>query len=257
LAKTLAEVLGVEFLRFDMSEYMERHAVSRLIGSPPGYIGFDKGGLLTEAIFKNPHAVLLFDEIEKAHPDIHNVLLQVMDRGTLTDSNGREADFRNVIFIMTTNLGAAELSQSGIGFQKSSSPQESIQATRALKRGFSPEFRNRLDAIIHFKNLEKSVILQIVDKFLKELSAKLSQKRVVMEVSQAAREFLAERGYDRVFGARPLGRLVQQEIAKPLADELLFGQLAGGGRVLVGLAKEKISFDYGLGDFDKAPVSEE
>ncbi len=230
LAKQLARVLGVDFLRFDMSEYMEKHTVSRLIGAPPGYVGFDQGGLLTDAIRKTPHAVLVLDEIEKAHPDIYNVLLQVMDHATLTDNNGRKADFRNVVLIMTTNAGARELQQGTIGF--GSQNNKSLDKT-AIERTFSPEFRNRLDGWITFQSLTSEVILKIVDKFIVELVAQLREKRVSLELTAAARAYLAERGYDRLYGARPMARLIQNEIKKPLADALLFGALQGGGKVVV------------------------
>jgi ATP-dependent Clp protease ATP-binding subunit ClpA len=237
-AKQLARVLGVEFIRFDMSEYMEKHTVSRLIGAPPGYVGFDQGGLLTDAIRKTPHAVLVLDEIEKAHPDIYNVLLQVMDHATLTDNNGRKADFRNVVLVMTTNAGARELQQGSIGF--------GVQSTRnldkgAIERTFSPEFRNRLDAWITFQSLTPEVILKVVDKFLGQLVEQLKEKRVTLTLSDAARQHLAEKGYDRLFGARPMARLIQNELKKPLADALLFGALQGGGSVLVDVQEGKLA----------------
>jgi ATP-dependent Clp protease ATP-binding subunit ClpA len=242
VARQLAYVMGVEFIRFDMSEYMERHTVSRLIGAPPGYVGFDQGGLLTDAINKTPHSVLLLDEIEKAHPDLFNILLQVMDHATLTDNNGRKADFRNVIIVMTTNAGAQELARAMIGFGASvttGSPKAVIE------RMFSPEFRNRLSATIEFAPLPPPVIEQVVDKFLGELQQRLNASKVTLEVSPVAKKWLAQHGYDTRFGARPLGRLIENEIARALADEVLFGKLAKGGRVKVDLAGDKLVFDYG------------
>jgi ATP-dependent Clp protease ATP-binding subunit ClpA len=232
IARQLAYTLGVELLRFDMSEYMERHAVSRLIGAPPGYVGFDQGGLLTEAINKSPYAVLLLDEIEKAHPDIFNVLLQVMDHGTLTDTNGRKADFRNVVLIMTTNAGAEALSRSTIGFTSS---REAGDELVDLKRMFTPEFRNRLDAIIPFAALSPDTIMQVVEKFLMQLEDQLHEKKVDAHFTTALKAHLAKKGYDPQMGARPMGRLIQDTIRRALADELLFGRLAQGGSVTVGL----------------------
>jgi ATP-dependent Clp protease ATP-binding subunit ClpA len=232
VARQLSYVMGVELLRFDMSEYMERHAVSRLIGAPPGYIGFDQGGLLTEAITKNPYSVLLLDEIEKAHPDIFNILLQVMDHGTLTDNNGRKADFRNVVIIMTTNAGAAELSKTSMGFTAS---KQSGDEMGEIKRMFTPEFRNRLDGIISFQSLDRSVILRVVDKFLMQLEEQLHEKKVDISFTPALREHLAEKGFDPQMGARPMSRLIQDTIRSALADELLFGRLANGGKVTVDL----------------------
>lgn len=242
VAKQLARLMGVEFMRFDMSEYMERHAVSRLIGAPPGYVGFDQGGLLTEAVTKSPHSVLLLDEIEKAHPEIQNVLLQVMDRGTLTDANGRETDFRNVIIIMTTNAGARELMQGSIGFSR----EVGVAAgeSQAIKDTFSPEFRNRLDAVISFDPLSMDIITLVVDKFVADLSQKLAKQKVVIELSSAARLWLATKGYDPVYGARPLYRLIQDKVKKPLADELLFGQLVNGGKVTVDVDSERLTFIF-------------
>lgn len=237
VTKQLAEVMGIELIRFDMSEYMERHTVSRLIGAPPGYVGFDQGGLLTEAINKHPHAVLLLDEIEKAHPDVFNLLLQVMDHGTLTDTNGRIADFRHVILIMTTNAGAEELSRQMIGFKQETSTGDNMAA---IKRIFSPEFRNRLDAIVSFDYLDTTVVAQVVDKFLMELEAQLEAKHVSFTVEASARKWLADHGYDRVMGARPMARLIQENIKKPLADELLFGRLMHGGKVLLTVAEDKL-----------------
>ncbi|GAB4468603.1 MAG: ATP-dependent Clp protease ATP-binding subunit ClpA [Burkholderiaceae bacterium] len=230
VARQLAFTLGIELIRFDMSEYMERHAVSRLIGAPPGYVGFDQGGLLTEAISKKPHAVLLLDEIEKAHPDIFNILLQVMDHGTLTDNNGRKADFRNVILIMTTNAGAETLQKRSIGFTNA---REAGDEMADIKRMFTPEFRNRLDAIISFKALDEEIILRVVDKFLMQLEDQLHEKKVDVTFSDALRKHLAKKGFDPVMGARPMARLIQDTIRKALADELLFGRLVNGGRVSV------------------------
>jgi ATP-dependent Clp protease ATP-binding subunit ClpA len=230
VAKQLAKTLGISFLRFDMSEYMERHAVSRLIGAPPGYVGFDQGGLLTDAILKHPHAVLLLDEIEKAHPDVFNLLLQVMDHGTLTDNNGRKADFRNIIIVMTTNAGAELMDRPSIGF---TSQDHSSDGMEAIKRMFSPEFRNRLDAIVQFKALTPVTIAQVVDKFLIELEAQLESKKVTLEVDTEGRTWLAGRGYDPKMGARPMARIIQENIKRRLAEELLFGRLVNGGHVTV------------------------
>ena len=238
LAKQLARVLGIEFIRFDMSEYMEKHTVSRLIGAPPGYVGFDQGGLLTDAIRKNPHAVLVLDEIEKAHPDIFNVLLQVMDHATLTDSNGRKADFRNVVLVMTSNAGAREIQQGSIGFGTLVTSKNVDKA--AIERTFSPEFRNRLDAWITFQSLSPEVILKVVDKFVLELATQLKAKKVTLELSPEARKWLAERGYDRLMGARPMGRLIQSELKRPLADAVLFGDLQQGGKVRVEIVDGKV-----------------
>ena len=229
-AKQLAYIMGIDLIRFDMSEYMERHAVSRLIGAPPGYVGFDQGGLLTEAITKKPHCVLLLDEIEKAHPDVFNVLLQVMDHGTLTDNNGRKADFRNVIVIMTTNAGAEVMSKSTMGFTNS---RESGDEMADIKRLFTPEFRNRLDAIVSFKSLDEHVILRVVDKFLLELETQLAEKKVEVTFTDTVRKHLSKKGFDPLMGARPMQRLIQDMIRKALADELLFGRLVDGGRLTV------------------------
>src|SRR6516162_3810397 len=242
VARQLAKTMGVEFLRFDMSEYMERHTVSRLIGAPPGYVGFDQGGLLTDAINKTPHSVLLLDEIEKAHPDLFNILLQVMNHATLTDNNGRKADFRNVIIVMTTNAGAQELARAMIGFGAGIS---SGSPKAVIDRMFSPEFRNRLSATIEFAPLPPPVIEQVVEKFLGELQGRLNASKVVLEVSPAAKKWLAEHGYDTRFGARPLARLIENEIARILADDVLFGKLTKGGKVRVDLAGDKLVFDYG------------
>jgi ATP-dependent Clp protease ATP-binding subunit ClpA len=242
VTRQLAIALGVEFLRFDMSEYMERHTVSRLIGAPPGYVGFDQGGLLTEAIAKQPHCVLLLDEIEKAHPDVFNLLLQVMDHGTLTDNNGRKADFRHVIIVMTTNAGAAEMSRASIGFTQQDHAPDGMEAVRRM---FAPEFRNRLDAIIQFASLDEGTIARVVDKLLLEVEAQLELKSVALSVDDAARRWIATRGYDPKMGARPMARVLQGHIKRPLAEELLFGTLAGGGSVLVTVAEsgESLSLD--------------
>ena len=232
VARQLAYVLGIELVRFDMSEYMERHAVSRLIGAPPGYVGFHQGGLLTEQITKKPHCVLLLDEIEKAHPDIYNILLQVMDHGTLTDNNGRQSDFRNVIVIMTTNAGAETMQKSVIGF---SAKREAGDEMEDIKRMFSPEFRNRLDATISFKALDNEIILRVVDKFLMQLEAQLHEKKVEAHFTEDLKAWLAEKGFDPLMGARPMARLIQDTIRSALADELLFGRLANGGKVTIDL----------------------
>jgi ATP-dependent Clp protease ATP-binding subunit ClpA len=241
LAKQIAVILGVEFIRFDMSEYAESHTVSRLIGAPPGYVGFDQGGLLTDAINRTPYAVLVLDEIEKAHPNLFNILLQVMDHATLTDNNGKKADFRNVILIMTTNAGAREMSESGIGFQKD---QGKGQGRGAIERTFSPEFRNRLDAWIAFKALDAHVIEQIVDKFIAELNAQLVEKNVVVKLSPEARSWLAQRGFDRLLGARPMARLIQGKIKEPLAEKILFGSETVDGDVFVELENEELSLKF-------------
>ncbi len=240
VSRQLARVMGIELVRFDMSEYMERHTVSRLIGAPPGYVGFDQGGLLTEAINKHPHAVLLLDEVEKAHPDVYNLLLQVMDHGTLTDTNGRATDFRSVIIIMTTNAGADQISRASIGFTKQD---HSADSKEVIKRTFSPEFRNRLDAIIQFKPLDAKTIAHVVDKFLVELEAQLDSKKVTIEVDEVARAWLAEHGHDPLMGARPMGRLIQDRIKRPLAEELLFGKLEGGGHVLITVKNDELALE--------------
>jgi ATP-dependent Clp protease ATP-binding subunit ClpA len=248
VAKQLAFILGIELIRFDMSEYMERHAVSRLIGAPPGYVGFDQGGLLTEAITKKPHAVLLLDEIEKAHPDVFNIMLQVMDHGTLTDNNGRKADFRNVIIIMTTNAGAESLQKRTIGFTEK---KEAGDEMADIKRMFTPEFRNRIDAIISFRALDQEIILRVVDKFLMQLEEQLHEKKVEAVFSEELRKFLAKKGFDPLMGARPMARLIQDMIRKALADELLFGRLLNGGKVTVELDdKDQVKLDFG----DEDPV---
>jgi ATP-dependent Clp protease ATP-binding subunit ClpA len=240
VARQLARILGVEIKRFDMSEYMERHSVSRLIGAPPGYVGFDQGGLLTDAIDQNPHCVLLLDEIEKAHPDLFNILLQVMDHGKLTDHNGKTVDFRNVILIMTTNAGASDLAKAVIGFERDTRAGEDEDA---IKRLFTPEFRNRLDATIAFANLTPEVVHRVVDKFVMQLEAQLADRNVTIELSDAARDWLATKGYDKLYGARPLARVIQEHIKKPLAEELLFGKLAKGGAVKVTLKDDVLAFE--------------
>ena len=230
MTRQLALTMGVELVRFDMSEYMERHTVSRLIGAPPGYVGFDQGGLLTEAITRNPHCVLLMDEIEKAHPEVFNLLLQVMDHGILTDSNGRKADFHNVTIVMTTNAGAQQASRASVGFTLQD---HSSDAMEVIKRMFSPEFRNRLDAIIKFDALDEDSIARVVDKLIVELEAQLDRNEVTIELEPAARAWIARRGYDRKMGARPMARVIQEHIKRPLAEELLFGSLRDGGHVRV------------------------
>ncbi|HET8551425.1 MAG TPA: ATP-dependent Clp protease ATP-binding subunit ClpA [Gammaproteobacteria bacterium] len=240
VTRQLAMIMGIELVRFDMSEYMERHTVSRLIGAPPGYVGFDQGGLLTEAIIKQPHSVLLLDEIEKAHPEVFNILLQVMDHGTLTDNNGRKADFRNVIIVMTTNAGAQESSRRSIGFTEQN---HATDAMETIRRMFSPEFRNRLDGIIQFEALDAPTIARVVDKFIIELETQLEQKGVTLHVDESARELLAERGYDPQMGARPMARVLQESIKKPLAEELLFGRLAGGGHVDVTVKEGELALE--------------
>jgi ATP-dependent Clp protease ATP-binding subunit ClpA len=240
VTRQLANVLGIELLRFDMSEYMEKHTVSRLIGAPPGYVGYDQGGLLTEAVTKNPHSVLLLDEIEKAHPDVFNLLLQIMDHGTLTDTNGRQADFRHVVLVMTSNAGATEIVRNSIGFSVQDNASDGLEV---IKKQFTPEFRNRLDAIINFAPLDSSTIGLVVDKFIMELEELLSHKGVTFNVDKSAREWLIEHGYDKAMGARPMARLIQENVKKPLADELLFGKLAHGGHVNLQVKDGKLHFD--------------
>src|SRR5690554_3755526 len=247
--------MGIELIRFDMSEYMERHTVSRLIGAPPGYVGFDQGGLLTEAVSKQPHCVLLLDEIEKAHPDVYNILLQVMDHGTLTDNNGRKSDFRNVIIVMTTNAGAEALNRTTIGF---AAPSRTGDEMADIKRLFTPEFRNRLDAIIGFTPLSRDVILRVVDKFLMQLEDQLHEKRVDVVFSQALRDHLAKEGFDPAMGARPMQRLIQDTIRRALADELLFGRLVDGGHVEVDLdanGKVQLAFTDKAGNSSQSSPS--
>ncbi len=242
LARQLARILGIGFIRFDMSEYMEKHSVAKLIGAPPGYIGFEQGGLLTEQIRKTPHCVLLLDEIEKAHEEIFNVLLQVMDYGTLTDNTGRKADMRNVILIMTSNIGAREMERPVIGFGDRSSDQIK-KGKEAVERLFSPEFRNRLDAVVSFNSLPEEVVLKIVDKFIRELNEQLQSKNIFVELTEEARKWLAQKGFDPKFGARPLQRIIQKEIKAPLVEEILFGKLKNGGKVKVYVYEESLSFE--------------
>ena len=239
LTRQLATTLGIELVRFDMSEYMERHTVSRLIGAPPGYVGYDQGGLLTEAINKHPYAVLLLDEIEKAHPDVFNLLLQVMDHGTLTDNNGRKTDFRNVIIVMTTNAGAEQMSRPSIGF---ASQDHSSDGLEAIRRSFTPEFRNRLDAVIQFNSLDEKTICSVVDKLVAQIEAQLMDKHVSLNVDDKARTWLAQHGYDKSMGARPMSRLLQDHLKKKLADELLFGKLAQGGEVSISAKNDELTF---------------
>jgi ATP-dependent Clp protease ATP-binding subunit ClpA len=241
VARQLAHCLGIDLIRFDMSEYMERHSVSRLIGAPPGYVGFDQGGLLTDAVDQKPHSVLLLDEIEKAHPDLFNILLQIMDHGRLTDHNGKSVDFRNVILIMTTNAGASELSRNAIGFGRDKREGDDLEA---INRLFTPEFRNRLDAVIAFDGLTPEIVGRVVDKFVMQLEAQLADRQVSIELTEAARKWLAKKGYDPLFGARPLGRTIQEHIKKALAEELLFGKLAKGGTVKVDLKDDALTFEF-------------
>ena len=241
MTRQLAMLMGIELLRFDMSEYMERHTVSRLIGAPPGYVGYDQGGLLTDAVLKSPHAVLLLDEIEKAHPDVFNLLLQVMDHGTLTDTNGRKVDFRNVILVMTTNAGADVMSRPSLGFTHQD---HSTDGMEILRRTFTPEFRNRLDAIVQFEPLDARTIVNVVDKFIIQLEAQLEDKKVTLIVEDSAREWLAEKGYDAKMGARPMARVIQENIKKPLAEDILFGRLVNGGEVRVGVRHGELTLDF-------------
>jgi len=245
LARQLAFCMGVEFIRFDMSEYMEKHTVSRLIGAPPGYVGFDQGGQLTDAIVKNPHCVLLLDEIEKAHVDLYNVLLQVMDHATLTDNQGRKADFRNVVLIMTTNAGARELGRGTVGFVEGTSAD---LASSALNNIFSPEFRNRLDAVVWFDRLAQQAVLRVVDKFVMELEEQLSERDITFDLTEAARNWLGERGYDTRYGARAMGRVLHEHLKEPLADEILFGRLQKGGRVKVDVAEDRDALAFRFPD---------
>jgi ATP-dependent Clp protease ATP-binding subunit ClpA len=251
VARQLANTMGIELIRFDMSEYMERHTVSRLIGAPPGYVGFDQGGLLTDAIDQHPHAVLLLDEIEKAHPDLFNILLQVMDHGRLTDHNGKNVDFRNVILIMTTNAGAADMAKEAIGIGRTKREGDDEEA---IKRMFTPEFRNRLDATIAFAGLSPEIVSLVVDKFVMQLEVQLEDRNVTIELDDASRKWLVEKGYDEHFGARPLGRLIQEKIKTPLADELLFGKLARGGVVNVSVKDKELAFDIRPEDPKKKPT---
>ena len=241
VTRQLSMILGIELLRFDMSEYMERHTVSRLIGAPPGYVGFDQGGLLTDAVLKAPHSVLLLDEIEKAHPDVFNLLLQVMDHGSLTDTNGRKVDFRNVILVMTTNAGAQEMSRSSVGFTKQDHQSDGAEI---IKRTFTPEFRNRLDATIQFRSLDHETVLYVVDKFIAQLEAQLESKKIEIQVEPSAKTWIAERGYDEKMGARPMERIIQEHIKKPLAEEILFGRLENGGKVIVRAGEDELEIEY-------------
>ena len=258
VAKQLANLMGVELLRFDMSEYMEKHTISRLIGAPPGYVGFDQGGLLTDGVDQHPHCVLLLDEIEKAHPDLFNILLQVMDHGKLTDHNGKSVDFRNVVLIMTTNAGASDMARPPMGFNRLKREGEDTEAVTKL---FTPEFRNRLDAIVPFSGLSPEIIAQVVEKFIFQLEAQLADRGVTIELSEEATKWLAEKGYDDKFGARPLARVIQEYIKKPLAEELLFGKLENGGTVkvmVVGEGADRVlAFDYLPLDPSKRPKSSE
>jgi ATP-dependent Clp protease ATP-binding subunit ClpA len=240
VTRQLALTLGIELVRFDMSEYMERHTVSRLIGAPPGYVGFDQGGLLTEAITQNPHAVLLLDEVEKAHPDVFNLLLQVMDYGTLTDNNGRKADFRNVIIVMTTNAGATQMARGSVGFV---TQDHSTDDTEVINKLFTPEFRNRLDSIIRFGALDKQTIAHVVDKFILQLESQLADKHVALQFDSSARQWLARHGHDVTMGARPMARLIRERINQALAEELLFGELASGGSVRVYEKDDDLAFE--------------
>jgi ATP-dependent Clp protease ATP-binding subunit ClpA len=253
VARQLSKTLGIELIRFDMSEYMERHSVSRLIGAPPGYVGFDQGGLLTDAIDQHPHSVLLLDEIEKAHPDLFNILLQVMDHGKLTDHNGKIVDFRNVILIMTTNAGAADMTKEAIGFGREGRTGDDEDA---IKRMFTPEFRNRLDAVIGFAALTPEIVGRVVEKFVMQLEAQLADRNVTIELSSAAKEWLAERGYDRLYGARPLSRIIQEYIKKALAEELLFGKLAKGGAVKVTMKDGALDFEFTAASLPALPRPE-
>jgi ATP-dependent Clp protease ATP-binding subunit ClpA len=241
VARQLSRSMGIDLVRFDMSEYMERHTVSRLIGAPPGYVGFDQGGLLTDAIDQQPHAVLLLDEIEKAHPDLFNILLQIMDHGKLTDNNGKSVDFRNVVLIMTSNAGAVEMAKASIGFEREEREGDDEEA---IEKMFSPEFRNRLDAIVSFSSLSPEVMGKVVDKFVMELESQLSDRDVTITLTDQSREWLAKKGYDRRFGARPLSRVIQEYIKKPLSEQLLFGDLTKGGNVKVKVKNKELDFEY-------------
>jgi ATP-dependent Clp protease ATP-binding subunit ClpA len=253
VAKQLAASLGVELLRFDMSEYMERHTVSRLIGAPPGYVGFDQGGLLTDGVDQHPHCVVLLDEIEKAHPDLYNVLLQIMDHGRLTDHNGKQVNFRNVILIMTTNAGASDLARQAFGFTRNKREGDDHEA---INRQFAPEFRNRLDAIVSFAHLNADVIGMVVEKFVLQLEAQLADRDVTIELSEPAKAWLIKHGYDEHMGARPMARVIQEHIKKPLADEVLFGKLKGGGHVRVVLVKDEAAASDKIGfEFVEGPVT--
>ena len=246
LAKQLAKILGVELLRFDMSEYSERHTISKLIGAPPGYVGFDQGGQLSESVEKNPHAVLLIDEIEKAHPDIYNILLQIMDYGTLTDQNGKKIDFRNIILILTTNAGATDLEKNQMGFDKMESNENDFET---IKKVFTPEFRNRLDSLIRFNNLDKKIIKLIVSKFIMELETQLNARDITIEISDKATDLICELGYDKIMGARPISRVIDEKIKKPLANEIIHGKLIDGG--LVKIDTKNKTFDFQISKLEK------
>ena len=254
VARQLARTLGIEITRFDMSEYMERHTVSRLIGAPPGYVGFDQGGLLTDGVDKNPHVVLLLDEIEKAHPDLFNILLQVMDHGKLTDHSGKQIDFRNVVLIMTTNAGASDLAKAAIGFGNT---KRSGDDTEAINRTFTPEFRNRLDAVIPFSSLPASVVTRVVEKFILELEAQLTDRHVTFEITPEANAWLVKRGYDEQMGARPMARIIQEHIKKPLAEEVLFGKLIKGGVVRVTVDPDGTKLAFEIFEAEGKPPSED
>ena len=251
VSRQLSKTLGVKLLRFDMSEYMERHTVSRLIGAPPGYVGFDQGGLLTDSVDQHPHCVLLLDEIEKAHFDIFNILLQVMDYAKLTDHNGKIVDFRNVVLIMTTNAGAMDISKKTIGFNSKRSNEDNQEAINKL---FTPEFRNRIDSTIHFNHLNKDVVLSIVDKFIIEVEGQLDDKGVTLSIDKLSKEYLAKKGYDEVYGARELGRIIQEEIKKPIAEELIFGKISKGGHVSVSFHENRIHFKFSEKENQKQTV---
>jgi ATP-dependent Clp protease ATP-binding subunit ClpA len=254
VARQLAKTMGIELVRFDMSEYMERHTVSRLIGAPPGYVGFEQGGLMTDKIDQHPHCVLLLDEIEKAHPDLFNILLQVMDYGKLTDNNGKSVDFRNVILIMTTNAGAAEMAKSPVGFEREMRVEEDMEA---ITKMFTPEFRNRLDAIVPFQNLKPETVEKVVDKFVTQLEGQLADKNVTIELSSEARAYLAKAGYDPAMGARPLARVIQEKVKRPLAEEILFGKLTKGGLVTVDVKDGKLTFEFEEEEGSKAREKDE
>ncbi len=257
VARQLSKTLGIELIRFDMSEYMERHSVSRLIGSPPGYVGYEQGGLLTDKIDQHPHCVLLMDEIEKAHPDLFNILLQVMDYGKLTDNNGKTIDFRNVILIMTTNAGASDIAKTPIGFGREVGDNiESYADNEAITKMFAPEFRNRLDAIVPFQNLGPDTVEKVVDKFVIQLEAQLADKHVSIVLSDDARQYLAKKGYDPAMGARPLARIIQEEIKRPLAEEILFGKLVNGGTVTIEFIDDKLDFAFEEAPEPSAPTEE-
>jgi ATP-dependent Clp protease ATP-binding subunit ClpA len=244
VCKQLAKILGNQLLRFDMSEYMEKHAVARLVGAPPGYVGYDEGGLLTEAVFKHPYSVLLLDEMEKAHPDIANILLQIMDNGKVTDSNGKIADFRNVILVMTSNAGAREMAKRGMGIHVGGPVDKTTKSMNAIKNSFAPEFLNRLDAVVTFHELGEEILLRVVGKFVDELATQLREKKIELQVSEKARKWLLHKGYEPAYGARPMGRTIDENIKKPLVDEILFGKLVDGGTVHVDEKDDKLTFSF-------------